>query len=78
MREARLQREEQARLDEIKKREADKDRKRLEKERMEQDQRLKKQLMDMDAIEKATLGARDKRKLVQQFEAKQAQKDLKI
>jgi hypothetical protein len=31
--------------------------------------------MDMDAIEKATLNARDKRKLQQAIDAKQAHKD---
>lgn len=34
--------------------------------------------MDMDAIEKATLNARDKRKLQQTIDAKQAHKDLKV
>lgn len=32
----------------------------------------------MDAIEKATLNARDKRKLQQTIDAKQAHKDLKV
>lgn len=41
----------------------DKERARQAKERAEADARLKKQLMDMEAIEKATLAGRDKRKV---------------
>lgn len=51
---------------------------RLAKDKADADARLKKQLMDMEAIEKLTLGARDKRKVKEAQDFKLQKKADKV
>lgn len=50
----------------------------MAKERAEADARLKQQLLDMEAIEKATLKTRDQRKVNEAIEAKTYKKRDKV
>lgn len=54
------------------------ERARLAKDKADADARLKKQLMDMEAIEKLTLGARDKRKVKEAQDFKLQKKADKV